>query len=44
MIRPIYVIKPFNISASITLIVITTGVDYIFGYAGGIVWNKIHRA
>lgn len=43
MIQPIYVIKPFSISASLTLIVITTVVGYAFGFAGALVWNKLPR-
>ena len=43
MIQPIYVIKPFSISASLTLIVITAVAGYVFGHIGAIVWNKIHR-
>jgi len=43
MIQPIYVIKSFNPLAAITLIVITGATGYIFGFIGGIVWNKLHR-
>jgi len=43
MIQPIYVIKSFSISASLTLIVITAVMGYIFGYIGAMIWNKLHR-
>ena len=43
MIQPIYVIKSFNPLAAITLIVITAATGYMFGFVGGIVWNKLHR-
>jgi hypothetical protein len=43
MIRPVYVIKGFDPSAAATLIVVTAIIGYAFGYAGAIVWNKLHR-
>jgi hypothetical protein len=43
MIQPVYIIKPFDPVAAITLIGITALIGYIFGYAGGIIWNRIHR-
>jgi hypothetical protein len=43
MIQPIYVIKSFSISASLTLIVITAVMGYIFGYIGAMIWNKLQR-
>jgi hypothetical protein len=44
MIQPIYVIKRFDITAALILIVITAIIGYIFGYIGAIIWNKLHRA
>jgi hypothetical protein len=44
MIRPVYVIKPFDPGAALTLIVITSAIGYLFGFLGGIIWNKLHRA
>ena len=44
MIAPIYVIKPFDPVAAITLLVVTSVSGYVFGYIGSIIWNKIHRA
>jgi hypothetical protein len=43
MIRPVYIIKPFDAVAAVTLIGIAALIGYIFGYAGGIIWNRIHR-
>ncbi len=36
MIQPIYVIKRFDITAALTLIVITASIRYIFSYIGAI--------
>jgi hypothetical protein len=44
MIQPVYVIKPFDPVAGITLIVVTGVIGYVFGYAGAVVWNKLHRS
>jgi hypothetical protein len=43
MIQPIYVIKPFNLLAAITLIVMTAVSGYVFGYVGAVIWNKVHQ-
>jgi hypothetical protein len=43
MIQPIYVIKAFDAKAALTLIGITFVSGYAFGYAGAIIWNKLHR-
>jgi len=43
MIRSIYVIKGFDPVAAVTLIVITSVTGYIAGYAGAIIWNRVHR-
>jgi hypothetical protein len=43
MIQPIYVIKPFDAVAAITLLVVTSMSGYIFGYADAILWNRLHR-
>jgi len=44
MVQPIYVINTFDPVAAITLIVITSVTGYVFGYAGAVVWNQLHRA
>ena len=43
MIKPVYVVQPFNISAAVTLIIITTALGYAFGLAGALIWNRLHR-
>jgi hypothetical protein len=43
MIQPVYVVKPFNPVASVTLIAITAATGYIFGSAGAVIWNRLHR-
>lgn len=43
MIKPVYVVGPFDIVAAGTLLVITFGSGYVFGFIGGSLWNKIHR-
>jgi hypothetical protein len=44
MIQPVYVIKPFDPLASVTLIIVTAVIGYIFGFVGAIIWNRLHRA
>ncbi len=36
-------VGPFDLSAAIVLILLTTAVGYIFGYLGACVWNRVHR-
>jgi hypothetical protein len=43
MIQPIYVIKPFDLLAALTLILITAAIGYGFGFLGATIWNKLHR-
>jgi hypothetical protein len=43
MIQPIYVVKPFDSLAAVALIVITSVIGYIFGFLGGLTWNRLHR-
>ena len=43
MIRPVYVIGPFDAVAAGTLLVITFFLGYVFGYVGGSLWNRLHR-
>jgi hypothetical protein len=35
-------IGPFNLAASVTLIVMTTIFGYVIGYAGAWLWNRVH--
>ena len=43
MIRPVYVVGPFDPKAAVTLLVITFFSGYAFGYLGGSLWNRLHR-
>jgi hypothetical protein len=43
MIRPVYVIGAFDAAAAGTLLVITFFLGYVFGCAGGALWNRLHR-
>lgn len=38
------VVKPFDATAAVALIIITTIIGYIFGYAMAVIWNKLHRS
>lgn len=44
MIQVPYVVGPFDLTASATLIVFTAVMGYVGGYAIGLVWNRVHRA
>ena len=43
MIRPVYVIGPFNAVAAGALLLTTFCLGYVFGFVGGSLWNKLHR-
>lgn len=43
MIKPIYVVKPFDPLAAVTLVVITAVIGYGFGFVGALIWNRLHR-
>ena len=43
MIRPIYIVAPFDPVAALTLLIVTSAAGYVFGYIAGIIWNKLHR-
>jgi hypothetical protein len=42
MIKPVYVVKPFDPAAAVTLIVITVSIGYLFGFFGAVIWNRLH--
>lgn len=44
MIKSIYVVKGFDLPAALTLVAITSVIGYVFGFLGGIMWNRLHRA
>ena len=39
-----FVVKMFDTTAAVTLVVITSIIGAIFGYVMAIVWNRLHRA
>ncbi len=43
MIHLAVTIGPFNLAASITLIVVTAIFGYLIGYIASLVWNRMHR-
>jgi hypothetical protein len=43
MIHLAVTIGPFNLAASITLIIVTAIFAYLIGYIGSLVWNRMHR-
>ena len=43
MIQPVYIVKPFDVAAAVTLIVVTAALGYAFGFFGAIIWNRLHR-
>ena len=43
MIQPIYMIKPSDPLAAVTLIGITVVIGYVFGFLGALIWNRLHR-
>lgn len=42
MLRPVYFVTAFDPVAAVTLIAITFISGYVFGYLGGLLWNKLH--
>jgi hypothetical protein len=38
------VVKAFDATAAVTLIIITSIVGYALGYISALIWNRIHRA
>ncbi len=43
MIHLAVTIGPFDLTASITLIVVTAILGYVIGYVASLVWNRMHR-
>lgn len=37
------VVRPFDLAASVTLIIITTIIRYVAGYLYATLWNRIHK-
>jgi len=43
MINPVYVVRPFDLRAATTLVIVTGVVGYVFGFTGAVIWNRLHR-
>jgi hypothetical protein len=43
MIHLAITIGPFDLTASLTLILITTIFGYVLGYIAALVWNRVHQ-
>jgi hypothetical protein len=43
MIKPVYFVKPFDLTAAVALIAITSVIGYLFGFLGAVIWNRLHR-
>jgi hypothetical protein len=42
MIKPVYFVKPFDSTAAVALIAITSAIGYLFGFLGAVLWNRLH--
>ena len=42
MIKPVYFVKPFDPTAAVALIAITSVIGYVFGFLGAVTWNRLH--
>ena len=36
------IIGPFDVTASVTLVIVTALIGYLVGFVGAKVWNKVH--
>jgi hypothetical protein len=43
MIKPVYFVTPFDPTAAVALIAITSAIGYVFGFLGAVIWNGLHR-
>jgi hypothetical protein len=43
MIKPVYFVKPFDLTAAVALIAITSVIGYVFGFLGALTWNRLQR-
>lgn len=44
MITPPFTIEAFNMTAALTLIILTSVIGAVFGYLLAVVWNRMHRS
>lgn len=40
---PVYQIEEFALSRALGLVLVTSALGYVFGYAFGLIWNRMHR-
>ena len=43
MVHLSFTVGPFDMSATVTLVIMTTVVGYVLGYCFALVWNRVHR-
>ena len=43
MIQPIYIVKPFEPVAALTLMAFTFSTGFVLGSVGTLLWNNLHR-
>lgn len=44
MVHTVHTVGPFDLTASLTLIVVTFVVGYVVGFVFAKVWNKVHKS
>jgi hypothetical protein len=42
-IQPVFVIRPFSLSAAAALIVFTSVVGFVMAFLFALLWNRLHR-
>jgi hypothetical protein len=43
LIQPVFVIRPFSLSAAAALIVFTSVVGFVMAFLFALLWNRLHR-
>lgn len=43
MIQPVFVVEPFSLPMAISLVVVTTLVGYLVGFAFATIWNLVEK-
>lgn len=42
MVGVAYIVKPFELTAALSLVAVVAAMGYIYGYVAALVWNRIH--
>ena len=42
-IKPVYVIEPFEITRAAILLIVTSGLGFVFGSTFALIWNAVHE-